>query len=543
VQKLGASNPTLLVETNREEFEVRVLAEGNDWVQFPYIPVNETEHLMLQYRQNGTLPCHNNRTESAYILGLPQPSKLEGNEESIIKLYAGPVYELLIISVGADGQPRCQGGDYYETDLSGPLWKSRPPIIDCDNGTYSVRLQMDPRFASGLYTFKVVLLYSNFHALHYHPHRWSRMEEVASYQIQFVVPEAGLISTPTADSSSEPKADSESESPSPLGAGPELPICKLEDFSKKYWTGRWTRENATEDCEYDRFGRWQCVDESLECQKPWCEGRVGQLESNGWVYSAHCAFKIFEKEEAWQCLNGKWLFFWGDSNHMDTIRNLLNFVLGFNHTFKIMDRRMDETYISPLDNNTSVRITSMFNGHSNVTLNYEGLFSLHNPLYAQKLQEYFLGDVGPDFMVMNSGLHDGMYWKDVDRYMKDGVEFAADFWTNVWSKMKARRPDIFYRTTVATGGSARNMSFNPHKMELFNHLIVDRFLRMKLDRFHIIDGFDYTYPWHWDHKTNDGVHYGRAPSKSKWAGGNIGHRYFVDLMLVQMLLNAICAPR
>ena len=38
--------------------------------------------------------------------------------------------------------------------------------------------------------------------------------------------------------------------------------------------------------------------------------------------------KLFTADAAWRCLDSKWLFFWGDSNHVDTIWNLLAFVLG-----------------------------------------------------------------------------------------------------------------------------------------------------------------------------------------------------------------------
>jgi hypothetical protein len=49
-----------------------------------------------------------------------------------------------------------------------------------------------------------------------------------------------------------------------------------------------------------------------------------------------------------------------------------------------------------------------------------------------------------------------------------------------------------------------------------------------------------TFPWHYDNRCNDGVHYGRAPAKRVWRDGKIGHQYFVDLMLGHVLLNAIC---
>ncbi|KAG6552967.1 hypothetical protein Mapa_005304 [Marchantia paleacea] len=485
------------------------------WVQFPYVRENETELLMGAFRANGSEECHYVRTKTGRIVGLPSFEEAE----DLVRLQAGPVHEFQIVSIGDDNVPRCQGGDYYETDLSGPTWKSRPPIMDHHNGTYTVRVQMDPRFA-GVFELKVILLFSNFHGLHFHPHRWARVEEVAKFRVEFTVPKDPGSSVP------------------PL----PLPKCERKDFvEKKYWSGRWTREQFTPDCEYSRFGRWICVNETLQCQEPWCEGTVGSLESNGWVYSAHCAFKIFKTTEAWKCLDKKWLFFWGDSNHIDTIRNLLNFVLGFNHSVKFLDRRMDQTFYAPGSNNqTSVRITSMFNGHSNVTMNYEGLYSIHNKEFADQCKSYFTGDTAPDFMFMNSGLHDGVFWRDMEKFVIDGVDYTADYWTNIWDNMKARRPDLLYRTTVTTGGNARNQSFNPQKMEWMNHLILDKFTRLNLNRFQIIDGFDYTYPWHYDHLTNDGVHYGRPPAKSKWAGGNMGHRYFVDIMLVHMLLNAIC---
>ncbi|KAL3692429.1 hypothetical protein R1sor_006080 [Riccia sorocarpa] len=500
--------------------------DGLQWVEFPYVTENETEVIWGAIRENGTLECHNVRTKTGRIVGLPgvQLSQKEeagdGANGGSIRLEAGPVYEFQIVSVDEDDRPRCQGGDYYETDLSGPTWKSRPPIVDHQNGTYTVRLQMEPRFA-GVYELRIILMFSNFHGFHKRPERWARIEEVAVIRVEFTVPESSVGSIP-----------------------PVLPLpkCERKHFvDRKYWSGRWTREKYTEDCDYSRYGRWICVNESLPCQAPWCDGTVGTLESNGWVYSAHCAFKIFTKEEAWKCLDKKWLFFWGDSNHIDTIRNLLNFVLGFDHSVKFLDRRMDETFYAPgSDNATYVRITSMFNGHSNVTKNYEGLFSIHNKEFADQCRSYFTGETAPDFMFMNSGLHDGVFWRDMGDFLTRGVDYTIDFWTNIWNNMKARRPDVLYRTTVTTGGKARNESYNPQKMEWMNHVIVDRLSSLNLERFQIIDGFDYTYPWHYDHKTNDGVHYGRPPSKSKWAGGNLGHRYFVDLMLVHMLLNAIC---
>ena len=101
-------------------------------------------------------------------------------------------------------------------------------------------------------------------------------------------------------------------------------------------------------------------------------------------------------------------------------------------------------------------------------------------------------------------------------------------------------PRVFYRNTIATGGYARSLAFNPNKMEVFNGVLLEK-LKQSGVVSGVIDNFDMTFPWHFDNRCNDGVHYGRAPAKMKWRDGQIGHQYFVDLMLAHVLLNALCA--
>lgn len=105
-----------------------------------------------------------------------------------------------------------------------------------------------------------------------------------------------------------------------------------------------------------------------------------------------------------------------------------------------------------------------------------------------------------------------------------------------------RRPRIFYRTTIATAGYARDLAFNPHKMEVYNGIMVEKILKKGLlrDGGGVVDQFDMSFPWHYDNRCSDGVHYGRAPAKARWRDGEVGHHYFVDLMLCHVLLNAIC---
>lgn len=75
-------------------------------------------------------------------------------------------------------------------------------------------------------------------------------------------------------------------------------------------------------------------------------------------------------------------------------------------------------------------------------------------------------------------------------------------------------------------------------MEAFNAIILDKLRAAGLGT-SAIDFFNMTWAWHLDNRCNDGLHYGRFPSKRKWRDDQIGHQYFVDLMLGHVLLNAI----
>lgn len=289
---------------------------------------------------------------------------------------------------------------------------------------------------------------------------------------------------------------------------------------------------------------------------------MGLLESNGWVYSAHCKFKIFTKDEAWDCLNGRWLFFWGDSNNEDTVRNLLNFVLGFPLSDVNRFRRwFNGTFHHPELSDYSLTITKIFNGHAEESGNLAGLSSLQNPQYRALLTSYFNETRSPDTMVMNSGLHDAHFYKTASEFAHEGVDYAIAFWQTLWHHTP---PAVVYRTTITSAGYAKEESGhardglpNPHKMEIYNRIFVEKLQKLQqlqpmhapLPSLKIVDAFDLTFPWHYDLNHTDGVHYGREPSKTPWpwrpphahsTATQVGHQYFVDLMLVHTLLNAVC---
>lgn len=126
-----------------------------DWIRFPD-QEEETETLLQRLAENGTKLCHAAATARIVGLGLEIDRPVE--------LRAGIVHRFVFTAYDEKGEPRCSGGDYFETDLSGSSWKSRPPVADLGNGSYSMSLQVDPRFAKGLYRLKIVLLFGNYNA-------------------------------------------------------------------------------------------------------------------------------------------------------------------------------------------------------------------------------------------------------------------------------------------------------------------------------------------------------------------------------------------
>ena len=483
--------------------------EGNpgpvpaDWISVEIEP-NFTSTLLARWRAGASnLTCRTSGTSNISIPGL------DGNT---LMLRAGPVHEFTIFSMYHGDGRRCLGGDYFEADLSGPRWKARPPVKDLGDGSYSLRLQVHPDFA-GDYNLTVTLLFHRYEGLRFSTKRFALDRELRRIHLRFEPADTG---------------------PAPLRR------CRAADFSRGAWSGRWTRHGGDDGCEVGPDGRYRCVPPGLRCPAPWCDGPLAALESNGWVYSAHCSYQLFTAETAWRCLRGKWLFFWGDSNHVDTIRNLLTFVLAVPAAQATVDRRFDRRFANPNQPSEWVRITSVFNGHWNESLNYEGLRSLRNRGFRALVRGYFEGE-RPDAVVLNSGLHDGIYWRSIRAFAEEGAEDAAAFWEEVLrSRVGGPKPAVFYRTTVAVGGYARAMSFNPQKMETFNRIMVEKMKARGLLTGGVIDHFDMTFPWHWDNRCNDGVHYGRAPARARWRDGRIGHHYFVDLMLVHVLLNAVC---
>nr|GMD75695.1 uncharacterized protein LOC109175663 [Ipomoea batatas] len=72
-------------------------------------------------------PCKDSRS-----VGIRVPD-LDGREG--LELSTGDIHEFVFQALDEKGQAHCLGGDYFEIDLSGEKWKSRPPTKDLGNGT------------------------------------------------------------------------------------------------------------------------------------------------------------------------------------------------------------------------------------------------------------------------------------------------------------------------------------------------------------------------------------------------------------------------
>ena len=484
---------------------------------------NVTGQILDELRKNGTTACYEERTSRTEVVGLPDA------DHDVITLPTNVVHRFWLQSYASNGSPRCAGGDYYEADISSDLWKSRPLVEDLHNGTYAVEFMVPKDFA-GTYNFSATLLFGAYHGLDFHAENWAAWWPLVTLRLNFA-----SITTP----------DANAKIPAAVAQLNRLKQCGTEDFLKPEWSGRWTRPWANNSCPPDSESRYaHCFPESEACLSPWCDGKPSRLESTGWSYSAHCSFHIFEPEEAWNCLGGRWLFFWGDSNMQDTIRNLLFFVLQIPQPEGLLLRdwelsRISESfYINPIKPSQALHISSVFNGHHERDSNGLGLDSLQNSTYREFLEKHFEGKAYPDTVILNSGLHDGYRFETTENYA-NSVDRAIEFWGDVLGNVSGTAPTLLYRTTIVPAATARGTQPNPWKMEVYNKIITEK-VQLRFPDALMVDAFDLTFPWHFDNACSDGHHYGSPPGAQRWPWFEKPHQYFVDVMLVHILLNAIC---
>lgn len=125
---------------------------------------NFTSNLLSSWVGSSVEPCSGSQT-----VGITIP-ELDGHD--YIELSAGKIHEFVFQAVDEVGKPHCLGGDYFETDISGELWKSRPPVKDLGNGTYTFSVQVHPDF-SGDYNLTIIFLFRHYEGLKNSPERFA----------------------------------------------------------------------------------------------------------------------------------------------------------------------------------------------------------------------------------------------------------------------------------------------------------------------------------------------------------------------------------
>ncbi|KAL2613382.1 hypothetical protein R1flu_025074 [Riccia fluitans] len=500
-----------------------------NWSNFSniYVPpgASYTDTLFTLLKLNGSIPCHNQSTNFTKLHGLPKPRKGK------VSLQYNTKYSLDLVAYTEEGKRRCSGGDYFEVDLHSDNFRSRPPTVDYGNGTYGVELEVPGSWA-GVFTLEVSLLFSNWHGMDQVElainETFCVKEVMMTKELHVVLNETGVLDS--------------------VQQIPNMNRCTKEDFYRPHWSGRWTRGWFDENCKPDKEKRYRCLPpEHSSCEEPWCFGPLYRLESNGWSYSAHCSFKLFERDEAWECLNNRWIVIWGDSNFQDTIRNLLLFILDWqlpsnqNLAEFQLERKYEKFFINPYRPDQSFQVSMIFNGHHLHWDNGEGLRTLNYQEHTDWITMHFNGTKAPDTLIMNSGLHDGYH--EIDAFIEE-ADKAVEWWLGLYKQIPDdRKPQLLWRTTVAPAGLSRSMPGNPQKMESYNHIMMEKLKAVRHEMpVKFVDSFDMTFPFHYTNEFSDGGHYGRAPGTPLKPWYRSPHWYFVDIMLAHIWLNALCPP-
>ncbi|KAL2486972.1 hypothetical protein Adt_31728 [Abeliophyllum distichum] len=159
VSTLSSFYPNSTSEGMNSPSEPRIL----DWITSE-LEANYTSKLLANWLVPGGEPCRDSKTVDITIPGL------DGHDN--IEISAGDIHEFVFQALDDSGKPRCLGGDYFETDLSGESWKARPPVKDFGNGTYGFSIQVHPDFL-GDYNLTIILLFRHYEGLKFSPERFA----------------------------------------------------------------------------------------------------------------------------------------------------------------------------------------------------------------------------------------------------------------------------------------------------------------------------------------------------------------------------------
>jgi hypothetical protein len=122
---------------------------------------NFTNNLLVRWLTPGGTLCRDARTTNISTVVL---DVVEAPGEAT-ELGTAEIHEFTFWALDDAGRRRCLAEDYFEVDLSWDSWKSRAPVVDHDDSSYSFRLLVAPRFAVGRFRVTVVLIFRSFEGL------------------------------------------------------------------------------------------------------------------------------------------------------------------------------------------------------------------------------------------------------------------------------------------------------------------------------------------------------------------------------------------
>ena len=478
----------------------------------------------------------------------------------------GATQTFTIVSLDDAGVPMSLGGDWFVVFFVGPRYRSRPSTVDNGDGSYTVTLRVpnDVMFVDS-YTLSIKLEWSalgGLMSLHdiYNGPMWqfSLIQREVTMVLTVVAnpDECGLEDSRPAGT--PPFLNAAMSSPS---ADTFVPCAHNHDFTSFVpWGGHWLR-----------------LVNGAPCAPPYCSGNASGLfaaqvsprgDWRGWVYRLPgCYFHLPTVNDTRTCFAGKWVHMLGDSNHPDTVRNLVGrwFQAGYDpngitsRTFSVRT--------------AWGRWTNFYNGHENGDKSGQGWGAFHYQSFISALNLSFAGPKFPNAVIVNSGLHDGLrnptefrlknFTDDLEMglrlLLKPGLlgpappspgprfvdvhnsSFGIERATG--RLVKSVPPIALWRSTVTPvhHAGSDDQLINSQRISLINALSSEKLAPTR--RFLFADAFDVSWAWSVSYNHSDGVHYGKAPWSRVRPYGNyplLNQTQFVDEMVAVVLLNAFC---
>jgi len=220
----------------------------------------------------------------------------------------------------ASGAPRCAGGAFVEARLEGDAVRARPRVVDLGGGALALELWLpdDALLAGEAVNLTATLLFRGLAGMALGA-GWiydRPDEDIPALRTEWVLARPGGCAGAGAGAGAAPP-------PPPPPPPPPLPSCRAVDFmAAPFWEGHWLRLRGVD-----------AARAPAPCPAGACSGDAWSALHDGWVYRLPaCAFHFFSPAEARACVNGSHLFGLGDSQWVDSQRNLLAHVLALNVT-------------------------------------------------------------------------------------------------------------------------------------------------------------------------------------------------------------------